>query len=137
MKKFYLLAGVIALLAGCAKKTEAVSAGGPEAAPAQSSKPGHVVLPPDSPKLSQIRVEEVVSAAVPLDEVDAPGKIEVNPNRVSNVTLPVTGRIVSVLVHLGDAQVVAGALSPFNLVVDVVSAGHAFEKSAASSRDAL
>jgi len=53
--------------------------------------------------LTQIRVEPVQTAELPTDEVIAPGKIEVNPNRVSHVVLPVAGRIASVLVKLGDA----------------------------------
>jgi cobalt-zinc-cadmium efflux system membrane fusion protein len=62
-----------------------------------------VVLPPDSPKLSEIRVEAVRASEIPLDEVDAPGKIEVNPNRLAHVLLPLTGRIATVQVKLGDA----------------------------------
>jgi cobalt-zinc-cadmium efflux system membrane fusion protein len=41
-------------------------------------------------------------AELPTDEVVAPGKIEANPNRVSKVVLPVTGRIVEVFVKVGD-----------------------------------
>jgi cobalt-zinc-cadmium efflux system membrane fusion protein len=65
--------------------------------------PGRVVLPANSPKLQQIRVEAVSTADVPMDEVVAPGKVEVNPNRVSHVVLPVPGRIADVKVHLGDS----------------------------------
>ena len=72
-----------------------------EAAP--PVKPGQIVLPPDSPKLAQIRVEEVQMKDVPTDEVTAPGKIEVNPNRVAHVVLPLAGRIASVNVKLGDS----------------------------------
>lgn len=102
MKRMCLIAGVVALLAGCGKKGETVSAEGPRPTPAAAGKPGQVILPSDSPKLAQIKVLDVGEELVPLDEVDAPGKIEVNPNRVSNVTLPVTGKITSVLVKLGD-----------------------------------
>jgi len=42
-------------------------------------------------------------AEIPTDEVISPGKIETNPNRLSRVVLPVSGRIVSVKVKLGDA----------------------------------
>ena len=35
----------------------------------------------------------------------APAKIEANPNRISKVVLPVTGRIATVLVKMGDAVV--------------------------------
>jgi cobalt-zinc-cadmium efflux system membrane fusion protein len=60
------------------------------------------VLPPDSPKLGQIRVEEVRTQEVPTNEFVAPGRIELNPNRVSRVLLPLPGQIVSVLVRFGD-----------------------------------
>ena len=60
-------------------------------------------MPPDSPKLRDIRVEAVKSAEVPLDEVVSPGRIEVNPNRVSKVMLPLAGRVSAVMVRLGDS----------------------------------
>ena len=41
-----------------------------------------VVIPPDSPKLRQLRVEPVRKAEVPTDEVTSPGKIEANPGTV-------------------------------------------------------
>lgn len=91
-----MLAG---LLAGCTKKPDETQA----AAPRPRPRPGEVILPADSPKLKQIRVETVQLAKVPLDEVDAPGKLEVNPNRVSRVVTPVAGRITQVFVKLGDA----------------------------------
>jgi cobalt-zinc-cadmium efflux system membrane fusion protein len=62
-----------------------------------------VVIAADSPMLKQIKREAVGVAELPTDEVTAPGKIEANPNRVSKVVLPVTGRIMSVLVRTGDA----------------------------------
>ncbi|MBI2679758.1 MAG: efflux RND transporter periplasmic adaptor subunit [Candidatus Solibacter usitatus] len=64
---------------------------------------GTIVLPADSPKLQQIRVDAVKLGEVPVGEVVSPGKIEVNPNKVSRVVLPVPGRVSSVLVKLGDA----------------------------------
>lgn len=98
-----LLSLGIGVLAGCARKPDR----GPDAASAAAgpSKPGKVVLPPDSPKLSQLRVEPVETAEVPTDQVTAPGKIEANPNRVSRVVLPVAGRIAGVRVRLGDAVI--------------------------------
>jgi cobalt-zinc-cadmium efflux system membrane fusion protein len=65
--------------------------------------PGIVIIPPDSPKLAQIRVEPIKLEAMPAGEVTAPGKVEVNPNRVSRVPLPVAGRVTQVLVRLGDS----------------------------------
>jgi cobalt-zinc-cadmium efflux system membrane fusion protein len=64
---------------------------------------GTVVIPPDSPKLSEIHIAEVKTATVPFDEVTSPGKIETNPNLVSRVALPLAGRVSSVLVKLGDS----------------------------------
>jgi cobalt-zinc-cadmium efflux system membrane fusion protein len=65
--------------------------------------PGVVIIPPDSPKLAQIRVEPIKLEAMPAGEVTAPGKVEVNPNRISRVPLPVAGRVTRVLVKLGDS----------------------------------
>lgn len=52
--------------------------------------------------LQQIKVEPVQTASVPRDEVVAPGKIEVNPNRVSHVIAPVAGQVSDVLIKIGD-----------------------------------
>jgi cobalt-zinc-cadmium efflux system membrane fusion protein len=62
-----------------------------------------VVLPADSPMLKQIRRERVALRELPTDEIVTPGKLEANPNRVSKVVLPVTGRVTAVLVKVGDA----------------------------------
>ncbi len=79
-----------------AKKAAAAAASVPVA------KTGEVVIPPDSPKLSQIRSEAVETAVVPVGLVAAPGKVEANANRLSHVVLPLTGRVSSVLVKIGD-----------------------------------
>lgn len=98
--QYALLFSALALLGGCKSKTQTVDAASQAAA---ASRPGHIVLSPDSLKLKQLRVETVATADVPVNEVVAPGKIEVNPNRVAHVVLPLAGRVVSVLVKLGDA----------------------------------
>ena len=64
---------------------------------------GTLKVPTDSPMLKQIRREKVTEAELATDEVIAPGKIEANPNRVSKVVAPVAGRVVRVLVAVGDA----------------------------------
>ena len=64
---------------------------------------GVVTIAADSPMLGQIHVAPVQTAELPTDEVVAPGKIEANPNRISHIVLPVPGRIVSVMVKLGDS----------------------------------
>ena len=91
------------VISGCGSKPEHISANAPaEASAPVASKPGQVVFPAGSPKLSQIRVEPVVLADMPADEVNAPGKVEANPGRLSHVILPVTGRITSTSVKIGD-----------------------------------
>src|SRR2546422_11543621 len=64
--------------------------------------PDFVAVPKQSNMLEQIRVEPVQTAAVPTDEVIAPGKIEVNPNRVSHIVAPVAGQVADVFVKIGD-----------------------------------
>ena len=88
------------LLTACGRKETVVETAAPSAGSAAHT--GEIVIPADSPKLKQIHVETVKTQSVPIDEVIAPGKIEVNPNRVAHVSLPVAGRITSVLQKLGD-----------------------------------
>jgi len=92
-----LVAGAL-FIAACKEKPPAEDP--PAAATAPSSR---ISFPQGSPGLRQLKVDAVVSAEVPASSVVAPGKIEVNPNRVSHVVLPVAGRVMSVLVKLGDS----------------------------------
>jgi len=87
------------LLAGCGVKQRA----DPPDASAPVAVPGRITFGEHSPQLKQLKVETVVAAEVPASSVVAPGKLDVNPNRVSHVVLPVAGRVVSVLVKLGDS----------------------------------
>ena len=48
-------------------------------------------------------IQPVHTVPAPADEVTASAKIEANPNRVGHAAVPVPGRIVKVLVKLGDA----------------------------------
>jgi len=99
---------VIALLATLAGLAAAAGCDGRAATPAETTlraaaASGIVELAPDSPMLAQLKRDSVKLVDLPTDEVVAPGKIEANPNRVSKVVLPVSGRITSVLVKTGDA----------------------------------
>jgi membrane fusion protein, heavy metal efflux system len=101
MKPFFSCVAGIAVLA-------VTACGGRAATPADTTTvttpaPNVVALPAGSPMLAQIRTGTVTLADLPTDEVVAPGKIEANPNRISKVLLPVTGRIASVVVKTGDA----------------------------------
>src|ERR1700675_3706185 len=69
-------------------------------APRQPS--GVIVIAPESPQLKQIRVSPVEVAAMPSDEVVAPGRVVANPNRISRVLPQVGGRILNVMVKFGD-----------------------------------
>jgi cobalt-zinc-cadmium efflux system membrane fusion protein len=92
-----------ALLAGCAREQGAPPPPAANGSVGPAGASGIIEIPPDSPKLKQIQVAEVRLEEMPTDEFTAPGKIEVNPNRVSNVLLPVPGRVTDVLVRFGDA----------------------------------
>ncbi len=75
------------------------------AAPATAAPatPSEVVLDPNAPELQQMTIAVVRTLPIPSDEVVAPAKIEANPNRVSHAVLSVPGRIVHVMVKLGDS----------------------------------
>src|SRR5262245_51363242 len=94
----------VCLWAGCGRRTQVAEdvCSRPTTA---AVEPGVVTLSANSPMFEQLRLEAVQTAEVPTEEVDAPGKIEVNPNRVSHVVLPVVGRVTTVLVKLGDVVV--------------------------------
>ena len=101
------------LLGGCSKRatelasTSDATVGGKEPArpsPQVRANAGNVVvLGPDAPELRQMIIEPVRSVTVPADEITAPAKIEANPNRVGHAMLPAPGRIVRVMVKLGDS----------------------------------
>lgn len=61
-----------------------------------------VVVPTDSPRFKQLRIEPVREQTFPTDEVVAPAKVMINPNRISRVLPPVQGRVLVVSVKLGD-----------------------------------
>lgn len=99
-----ILIGAVSLLGGCGRsETPAPSAA---SQPQRLTKDINLItIPPDSPQAKQMRVEPVRTADVPTDEVVAPGKIMINPNRTSKLLLPIAGRIVSVMAQLGDSVV--------------------------------
>jgi cobalt-zinc-cadmium efflux system membrane fusion protein len=100
MKSVLTIAAALLLCAGCSSKDEVSAAATPAAG---AVDPGTVTIAADSPMLKQIKRETATTEDLPTDEVVAPGKIEANPNRVSKVVLPVTGRVTSVMVKVGDA----------------------------------
>jgi cobalt-zinc-cadmium efflux system membrane fusion protein len=128
------LVGLMCLLPGCGRRDDPLAS-----APPRASEPARrndlVTIPPDSPQAKQMRVEPVRTAAMPVDEVVAPGKIIINPNRTSKLLLPVAGRIVSVTAQLGDAvtqgQPLVAVESP-----DADAAVAAYQQAQAAERQA-
>lgn len=103
--KFLFVLTLAAMLAGCGKigQAEAGSnapAADTKAAPANPT--GVVTLGPDAPELKEMKVEVVQTTMVAAGEATAPAKVEANPNRIGHAVLPISGRIVSVMVKLGD-----------------------------------
>lgn len=61
-----------------------------------------VVVPPDSPRIKQLRIDEARSRSIATAEVAAPARIVTNPNRIARVLPFVQGRVLTVLAKLGD-----------------------------------
>lgn len=80
-----------------------VASATPQIEPPTIASAGKISIPLDSPKLQYIRVEPVLSASMPGAEVTVPGDVEANPNMISHVHLPVSGRIRQVMVREGDS----------------------------------
>ena len=91
-----LSAGV---LGGCGQ-SEAPAAASTPVAPLRNLNV--VRIPLDSPQLKQIRAEPIRQIDMPSDELVAPARVAMNPNRVSRVLPPVSGRVLKVLVKFGD-----------------------------------
>ncbi|MEO8371532.1 MAG: efflux RND transporter periplasmic adaptor subunit [Candidatus Solibacter sp.] len=100
---FRILLCALLVLAACGKKEEAPVTAAAANAGEERAPDGSVTIPADSPKLKEIHLAEVKTASVPFDEVTSPGKIEANPNLMSRVALPLTGRVSAVMVKLGDS----------------------------------
>jgi len=101
-RESWCLMAMLGFLAGCSPvpQQEAAQPLPEQRAPGNSRQ---IVLPKNSPKLAEIHVTSVRTATIPKDLIVAPGKIEINPNRMSRVLPPVPGRVTSVKVRLGDA----------------------------------
>jgi len=99
-----VLACAIAVLTGCSRLGDKQSDknDGRLAAAPSSNGTQVVVVPSDSPQAKQLRIEPVRAQAIPADEVSAPARVIINPNRISRVLSPVQGRVVTVSVKLAD-----------------------------------
>ena len=86
---------VLAVANNCSQSGDTSSAEEPRGSvgsPSPSQGMPLVVVPTDSPRFKQLRVELVHEHAFPTDEVMAPAKLTINPNRISRVMPPVQGR---------------------------------------------
>ena len=88
---------------GCGKPKEASADANPAASAVKMAPPGVVVMGPDAPELKEMTIEAVHTAPMPSQEVTATARIEANPNRVGHAMAPAPGRIVRLLVQLGDS----------------------------------
>ena len=95
-----------------------------------------IVVPPDSRRFQQLRVEPVRIRDFPTDEVVAPGRITINPNRLSRVLPPVQGRVLDVTARLGDVVEQGQSLVALDSP-DADAAISAFLQAEASDRQAL
>lgn len=135
--QFLLCGSALLLLHGCSKPEQAEAETVPSASPSGAPAAGDniVHLGPGAPELKMMTVEPVRSVPVPSDEVTAPAKIAANPNRVGHAVLPAPGRIVRVLVKLGDSvtrgQPVVTAESPA-----ITDAEYGFTQAEAAVRQA-
>jgi len=106
---------VLGLALVCAACGDAASAPPPSPSASIASAPeaGLITIPGGTAQIQTAAVEE---ADVPLDEIVAPARVGIDPNRVSRVLLPLSGRIAEVMVRLGDrlerGQIVVTVESP-------------------------
>jgi len=91
----------LCLMVGCGR-SEAPAGAAPAAAMPTETRNNIVRVPSDSPQIKQLRIEAVELADIPSDALVAPGRVAINPNRISRVLPFVGGRILKVLVKVGD-----------------------------------
>jgi membrane fusion protein, heavy metal efflux system len=106
--RLVLLAATL-LLYACSKSSRAASTSITASIDSQSTgvvgSGNTIKFAAKSPQLSRIQTALVEDAQVPVDELAVPGKVEMNPGRVSHVALPVAGRIREVVVGIGEAVI--------------------------------
>ncbi len=107
LRAVIVLACALTVSSGCGRAQDAPPSAGERRGPvASASSPSQgmplVVVPPESPRFKQLRIEPVRQQAFATDEVAAPARVTINPNRISRVLAPVQGRILKVFVKLGD-----------------------------------
>jgi membrane fusion protein, heavy metal efflux system len=97
----FVFLGCAALGTACGREGDTAPGTG-RAPSTPADRAGLIVVPPDSAQLKQLRVAPVGIAELPDDDVTAPGRVIIDPNRISRVLPPVGGRILRVMVKFGD-----------------------------------
>lgn len=98
-----LILSSLAILVSCGFQPEAKSnQGSPTETVLANTKLGTIQLPPDSPRLKQIRVDSVQQRTIAAEDIIASATVEVDPGRCSQVRLPAAGRIVEIPVQFSD-----------------------------------
>ena len=104
---------IIILLKGCQAIAASKRSAPPE--PILLRQDNHIIVTPHSPLRTQMKLKAVHSSNVP-HVVSLPGTVEADPTRTVDIIPPLTGRLVSIRVNLGDVvkpgQVLAVINSP-------------------------
>jgi cobalt-zinc-cadmium efflux system membrane fusion protein len=129
------MAGLALLCAACGDAASAP----PKAADSRTAATSDADVITVPAGAEQVRTAAVESADVPLDEVVAPARVGIDPNRVSRVLLPVAGRIAEVMAKLGDrverGQAVVTVESPdADAAVGAARQAEAAERQAAAAQ---
>jgi cobalt-zinc-cadmium efflux system membrane fusion protein len=98
--RWLAVVAIAVIAAGCGEGAGAPAAAARTNAP--MAEPGVVTIAAGSPQLALLRVGAVQAADVSQNDVVAPARVVIDPNRIARVLLPVPGRIVDVTVKLGD-----------------------------------
>jgi cobalt-zinc-cadmium efflux system membrane fusion protein len=98
-----VLLPLVLLSGGCTRRAEPPITLAEAAGPVAGGAAGPLRFALDSPQLQQIRTGEATSIEAPQEEVTAPGRLQIDPNRVARLSMPVPGRVASLAVRLGDA----------------------------------
>jgi cobalt-zinc-cadmium efflux system membrane fusion protein len=92
-------------------------------------------MDPAAPELKRMSIEAVRALPTAVDEVTATARIQANPHNVGHAVVPVPGRVVGVMVKLGDSVVQGQPLVTIESTA-VAESESAFVQSEASVRQA-